>query len=59
MLRLRQILRKRWTLLAICDERGECQVAAFIDTLAHAERDRRRYLEAKRRNEIEIIEEEG
>ena len=27
MMRLRQIVKQRWTVLAICDDRGECRVS--------------------------------
>ena len=33
MMRLRQIVKQRWTVLAICDDRGECQVSAFLDAV--------------------------
>ena len=32
-MRLRQIVKQRWTVLAICDDRGECQVSAFLDAV--------------------------
>jgi hypothetical protein len=35
-MRLRQIVKQRWTVLAVCDDRGECQVSDFLDA---AERD--------------------
>jgi hypothetical protein len=41
MMKLRQIMRQRWTVLAICDHRGECQVAAFIDNLKRGTADSR------------------
>jgi hypothetical protein len=33
MMKLRQIEAGRWVVLAICDPRGECQVATFINNL--------------------------
>jgi len=32
-MRLRQVLKQRWTVLAVCDERGECQMSDFLDSL--------------------------
>jgi hypothetical protein len=33
MMRLRQIVKQRWTVLAVCDDRGECQVSDFLDAV--------------------------
>jgi hypothetical protein len=34
MMRLRQIEAVRWTVLAVCDDRGACPVREFLDQLA-------------------------
>lgn len=33
MIRLRVIKRGRWTVLGVCDERGDCRVATFLDEI--------------------------